>query len=56
MPEAVADREQPAAVVARERRVGLVEVGDVGKGGGQAGLAGGAQAGAIACSISPRPG
>ena len=45
MPQPVADREQPAAVVARHRPVVLVEVGDVGEGGRQPVLVGGAQAG-----------
>ena len=46
VPQPVADREQPPPVLARERLVVLVEVGDVGEGRRQARLVGGAQAGA----------
>ncbi len=46
MPQAIADGEQPAPVLAREGCVVLVEVGDVGEGRGQARLIGRPQAGA----------
>src|SRR5262245_27617884 len=44
MPEPVADREQPTAVVAGERLVVLVEIGHVGEGRGQPVVVGSAQA------------
>ncbi len=46
MPEAIAEAEQPAPVVAREHVLVLVQVRDVGKRGGQPQLVGRAQAGA----------
>jgi hypothetical protein len=45
MPEPIADGEQPAAIVARERRVVAIEIGDVGEGRRQAVLGRGAQTG-----------
>ena len=44
MPQAVADGEEPPAIVPCVRSVVLVEVGDVGEGGGQAVLVRRAQA------------